>query len=252
MNEKTYKKELYGLQVELVKFQKSVIEKGKKVCVIFEGRDAAGKDGTIKRFMEHLSPRDVRMVALGKPSDRDNSAWYFQRYVPHLPVGGEIMFFNRSWYNRAGVERVMGFCTNSEYRKFMEEVGSFEHLLTHSDMIFFKYYLDISRQEQEKRLKARKKDPLKQWKLSPIDAKAQNMWDDYSLARDMMFAETDFVYAPWQIVHSDCKKTARINVMKHFLSHVNYPGKIEEKLIYDPEVVFEFDLRCYDKGLIAK
>jgi polyphosphate kinase 2 len=252
MDGKTYKEELYELQVELVKFQKSVIDKGKKVCVVFEGRDAAGKDGIIKRFTEHLSPRDARTVALGKPSDRDRSAWYFQRYVPHLPVGGEIMFFNRSWYNRAGVERVMGFCNDSEYRNFMEEVGSFEHLLTHSDMIFFKYYLDISRQEQEKRLLARKDDPLKQWKLSPIDAQAQKMWDAYSEARDTMLDKTDFVYAPWRIVHSDNKKTARINIIKHFLSHVDYPGKIEENLIYDPKVVFEFDLECYEKGLIAK
>ena len=251
MNKKRYKKELYGLQVELVKFHKSVIEKGKKVCVILEGRDAAGKDGTIKRFCQHLSPREVRTVALGKPSDRDNSAWYFQRYVPHLPVSGEIVFFNRSWYNRAGVEKVMGFCSGHEYRQFMEEVGSFEHLLTHDEMHFFKYYLDISKSEQTKRLKARKEDPLKQWKLSPIDKKAQKMWEAYSEARDAMFVKTDFVFAPWRIVHCDSKKRARINVIKHFLSHVDYPGKDEEKLIYDPEIVFEFDPACYDRGLIA-
>jgi polyphosphate kinase 2 len=251
MNKKTYLKELYDLQVELVKFHKSVIEKGKKVCVVFEGRDAAGKDGTIKRFIEHLSPREVRTVALGKPSDRDNSAWYFQRYVPHLPVGGEIVFFNRSWYNRAGVERVMGFCHEREYRLFMDEVGSFEHLLTHSEIVFFKYYLDITKKEQKKRLKQRKTDPLRQWKLSPIDEKAQKMWEAYSKARDAMFVKTDFVYAPWRIVHCDNKKQARINVIKHFLSHVDYPGKDEEKLIYDPDIVFEFDPRYYDRGLIA-
>ncbi len=251
MNKKIYKKELYALQVELVKFHKSVIEKGKKVCVILEGRDAAGKDGTIKRFCQHLSPREVRTVALGKPSDRDNSAWYFQRYVPHLPVSGEIVFFNRSWYNRAGVEKVMAFCSEHEYQQFMEEVGSFEHLLTHDEMHFFKYYLDISKSEQTKRLKARKEDPLKQWKLSPIDKKAQKMWDAYSEARDAMFVKTDFVFAPWRIVHCDSKKRARINVIKHFLSHVDYPGKDEEKLIYDPEIVFEFDPACYDRGLIA-
>lgn len=251
MGTKSYKKELYGLQVELVKFHKSVIEKGKKVCIVFEGRDAAGKDGTIKRFSEHLSPREVRTVALGKPSDRDSSAWYFQRFVPHLPVGGEIVFFNRSWYNRAGVERVMGFCHEGEYRQFIDEVGSFEHLLTHADMLFFKYYLDISKEEQKKRLRARRKDPLRQWKLSPIDKKAQKMWDAYSRARDAMFVKTDFVFAPWRIVHCDSKKRARINVIKHFLSHVDYPGKDEKKLIYDPETVFEFDPACYDKGLIA-
>jgi polyphosphate kinase 2 len=251
MNKKTYLKELYELQVELVKFHKHVIEKGKKVCIVFEGRDAAGKDGTIKRFTEHLSPREVRTVALGKPSDRDTSAWYFQRYVPHLPVGGEIVFFNRSWYNRAGVERVMDFCRESEYRLFMDEVGSFEHLLTHSEMVFFKYYLDITKKEQKKRLKQRKTDPLRQWKLSLIDEKAQKMWEAYSEARDAMFVKTDFVYAPWRIVHCDSKKEARINVIKHFLSHVNYPGKKEEKLIYDPDVVFEFDPLYYEKGLIA-
>lgn len=251
MNKKNYKKELYELQVELVKFHKSVIDKDKKVCIIFEGRDAAGKDGTIKRFCEHLSPREVRTVALGKPSDRDNSAWYFQRFVPHLPVSGEIVFFNRSWYNRAGVEQVMGFCNEQEYKKFMDEVGDFEHLLTHSDMHFFKYYLDISKQEQKERLKERKDDPLKQWKFSPIDQDAQKMWDAYSKARDAMFVKTNFLYAPWYVVHSDSKKTARLNVMKHFLSHVDYHGKDEAKLIYDPSIVFEFFPECYEKGLIA-
>jgi polyphosphate kinase len=251
MNKKKYKKELHELQIELVKFQKSVIEKGKKVCLIFEGRDAAGKDGTIKRFCEHLSPREVRTVALGKPSTRDNEAWYFQRFVPHLPVSGEIVFFNRSWYNRAGVEKVMGFCDEHEYKKFMEEVGSFEHLLTHDGMHFFKYYIDISKEEQNKRLEARKDDPLKQWKLSPIDQQAQKMWDEYSTARDTMFVKTDFVYAPWYIVHSNSKKRCRINVIKHFLSHVDYPEKDEKKLIYDPSIVFVFDSEYYKKELIA-
>ena len=251
MKKSSYKKELYALQVELVKFHKSVIEKERKVCILFEGRDAAGKDGTIKRFSEHLSPREVRTVALGRPSDRENVAWYFQRYVPHLPVGGEIVFFNRSWYNRAGVERVMEFCDDTEYRRFMEEVGSFEHLLTHSGMLFFKYYLDISKPEQKKRLEARKDDPLKQWKLSPIDEKAQKLWDAYSRARDAMFSKTDFVYAPWYVVHSDSKKRARINVIKHFLSQVDYPGKDPKRLLYDPDTVFRFDQKCYERGLIA-
>ncbi len=251
MKKKEYKKQLYDLQVELVKFQRHVIEKSIKVCVVFEGRDAAGKDGTIKRFTEHLSPREARTVALGKPSDRDRKSWYFQRYVPHLPVGGEIVFFNRSWYNRAGVEKVMGFCTKKEYKAFMEEVGSFEQLLTHSGMLFFKYYLDISKKEQKKRLEARRKDPLKQWKLSPIDMQAQKLWKEYSKARDEMFAQTSFVFAPWFVVHSDDKKTARINVMKHFLAHVDYPGKEEKLLVYDTDVVCEFDPVCYDRGLIA-
>jgi len=251
MEKKRYKKMLYELQVELVKFHKSVIEERKKVCVVFEGRDAAGKDGTIKRFCEHLSPREVRTVALGKPSDRDNSAWYFQRYVPHLPVGGEIVFFNRSWYNRAGVERVMGFCSDGEYKRFMEEVGNFEQLLAHAEMHFFKYYLDISRKEQKERLQARRHDPLKQWKLSPIDEKAQKLWDAYSKARDSMFDRTSFRFAPWYVVHSDSKKRARINAMQHFLSSVEYPGKNEAVLRFDPDTVFEFDRGCYNRGLIA-
>lgn len=252
MDSKTYKKELYALQVELVKFHKSVIEKGKKVCILFEGRDAAGKDGTIKRFREHLSPREVRTVALGTPSDREKSAWYFQRFVPHLPVSGEIVFFNRSWYNRAGVERVMNFCQDKEYLQFMDEVGNFEHLLNQAEIIFFKYYLDITKKEQKKRLQARKDSPLKQWKVSPIDEKAQTLWQAYSEARDAMFVRTNFVYAPWYIAHCDNKKSTRIHVIRHFLSHVDYPDKDEEKLIYDPSIVFEFDPICYQKGLIAK
>jgi polyphosphate kinase 2 len=237
--------------VELVKFQRHVIEKERKVCVIFEGRDAAGKDGTIKRFLEHLSPREARAVALPKPSDRDRKSWYFQRYVPHLPAGGEMVFFNRSWYNRAGVEPVMGFCTPEEHREFLREVGNFEQMLTHTGMIFVKYYLDISKKEQKRRLEARRKDPLKQWKISSIDQQAQKLWKEYSAARDEMFARTSFAFASWHLVHSDDKKTARINVMKHFLSQVEYPEKRDELLIPDPHVVCEFDPACYEKGLIA-
>ncbi len=252
MDKKEYKRELYYLQVELVKFQRRVIEEDLKVCTIFEGRDAAGKDGTIKRFVEHLSPRETRVVALGKPSDIDKKSWYFQRYVPHLPHGGEMVFFNRSWYNRAGVEKVMGFCTDAEYEQFMAEVPNFEHLLVHDGMIFTKYYLDISKEEQKKRLEERKKDPLKQWKLSPIDMKAQDLWDEYSLARDAMFARTHFAFAPWYVVHADDKREARINCIKHFLSKVEYKKKDEKLLVYDPNIVCEFDTSCYDKGLIAK
>jgi len=251
MKKKAYKKQLYNLQVELVKFQRHVIEKDLKVCVLFEGRDTAGKDGTIKRFREHLSPREARVVALGKPSDRDRKSWYFQRYVPHLPSGGEMVFFNRSWYNRAGVEPVMGFCTKAEYLSFMEEVGSFEQMLVHSGMIFIKYYLDISKKEQKRRLESRKHDPLKQWKLSPIDMQAQKYWDKYSKYRDKMFEKTSFVFAPWHVIHSDDKKTARINAIKHFLSQVDYPGKDEKLLVYDSDVVCTFDPVCYEKGLIA-
>ncbi|WP_121626403.1 polyphosphate kinase 2 [Poseidonibacter antarcticus] len=251
-NKKTYKKELYDLQVELVKYQSYVIKKQLKVCLLFEGRDTAGKDGTIKRFTEHLSPREARVVALNKPSNRDTKSWYFQRYVPHLPEDGEIVFFNRSWYNRAGVEKVMGFCTQEQYVRFMQEVGSFEHLLTHSQIHFFKYYLDISKNAQKQRLASRRKDPLKQWKISPIDNKAQSMWNDYSKARDAMFSKTSFIYAPWYIVHTDCKKKARINVIKHFLSHVEYPNKDEEKLIYDTNIVFKFNVKYYEQDLITK
>ncbi len=250
IDKKSYKKQLYDLQVELVKFQKSVIAQEKKVCLLFEGRDAAGKDGTIKRFSAHLSPREMRVVALGKPSDRDRRSWYFQRYTPHLPAGGEIVFFNRSWYNRAGVEKVMGFCTPQEHALFMEEVGDFEHLLTKSKMLFFKYYLDISKEEQKRRLDARRHDPLKQWKISPIDKQAQKLWDAYSQARNEMFVKTDFVYAPWVVVHCDDKRTARINVMKHFLSEVEYEDKDESKLLYDPEVVFHFSKEALDRGMI--
>ncbi len=250
MQKRIYKKELYDLQVELVKFQKSVIADGKKVCIIFEGRDSAGKDGTIKRFSEHLSPREIRIVALSKPSNKDTMSWYFQRYVPHLPSGEEIVFFNRSWYNRAGVEKVFGFCTKEEHKLFMEEVGDFEHLLTRSKMIFFKYYLDISKDEQKRRLDERRRDPLKQWKISPIDEKAQLMWDEYSKARDEMFIKTDFVYAPWTVVHTDDKKEARINTLKHFLSHVEYENKDESKLLYDNDVVFAFSMEALKEGKI--
>ena len=250
MDKKRYKEELYNLQVELVKFQKSVISKEKKVLIIFEGRDAAGKDGTIKRFTEHMSPRETRIVALPKPSDKDRKSWYFQRYVPHLPSGGEVVFFNRSWYNRAGVEKVFGFCTPEEHKLFMEEVGDFEHLLTRSKMIFFKYYLDISKEEQKRRLEARRTDPLKQWKISSLDDQAQEKWEAYSEARNEMFVKTDFIYAPWIVVHTDDKKEARINTMKHFLSQVDYKEKDESKLLYDNDIVFPFSMEALESGKI--
>ena len=251
MKKKEYKKRLYDLQVELVKFQSYVIENDLKVCIVLEGRDSAGKDGTIKRFREHLSPREARIVALGKPSDKDRKSWYFQRYVPHLPSGGEIVFFNRSWYNRAGVEPVMGFCTQEQYEQFMTQVGSFEDMLVDDSMIFIKYYLDITKDEQAKRLEARRLDPLKQWKLSPIDAKAQEMWDSYSKYRDKMFKATSFSFAPWYVVHSNDKKTARINIIAHFLDQVEYPNKREEVLSWNNKVVCKFNPFCYEKGLIA-
>jgi len=250
MKKKEYKKKLYKLQVELVKFQNYVIKKNLKVCVILEGRDTAGKDGTIKRFIEHLSPRDTRIVALGKPNEKDKKSWYFQRYVPHLPSGGEMVFFNRSWYNRAGVEIVMGFCSIGEHKAFLKEVNDFEALLTNDKMIFIKYYLDISKKEQKKRLKERKIDPLKQWKLSQVDQKALALWNKYSKARDIMFNKTSTVNAPWFIVHTNNKKEARINTIKHFLSQVDYPNKKEELLVYEHNVVCQFDPICYEKGVI--
>ena len=250
MTKEEYKEQLYHLQVELVKFQKKVIEENLQVCILFEGRDTAGKDGIIKRFLEHLSPREVRTVALGKPNEKDNMSWYFQRYVAHLPSGQEIILFNRSWYNRAGVERVMNFCTESELEAFFQEVGNFEQMLTHSGIIFFKYYLDISKDVQKQRLDDRKKDPLKQWKISPIDDKAQSLWKEYSKARDDMFIRTSFVYSPWHIVNANDKRVARINVIKHFLSRMNYNKKEEKLLAYDNEIVCKFDSTCYEKGLI--
>jgi len=240
MKKKEYYSVLHELQIELLKFQNSVVKNGEKICVIFEGRDTAGKDGTIKRFTEHLSPRAMRAVALDKPSDREKRALYLQRYVAHLPVGGEIVFFNRSWYNRAGVEKVMGFCTKQEHKDFLNAVGDFEKMLTHGDVKLYKYYLDIEKDEQKRRLDSRKKDPLKQWKLSPMDAEAQALWDDYSEARDEMFAKTSFDYARWRIVQANDKKGARINIIKHFLSHMDYDGKIEKILKYDPDIVYDF------------
>ena len=196
ITQQEYKEKLHALQIELVKLQRHFIKYDDKILVLLEGRDAAGKDGTIKRIIQHLSPRETRVVALGAPSDRDRSAWYFQRYVPHLPAAREFVLFNRSWYNRAGVERVMGFCTPKEYEEFMETVLNFENMLVRSGIKLLKYYLDISRSEQKKRLNSRRKDPLKQWKVSPIDEKAVKRWDDYSQARNAMFSRT-FRRGPW-------------------------------------------------------
>ena len=251
-DEKTeYKRALYEVQVELVKFQKHVIKNGQKVLLIFEGRDAAGKDGTIKRIVEHLSPRETRVVALGKPSDRDRKAWYFERYVEHLPIAGEIVLFNRSWYNRAGVERVMGFCTDEEYEEFMKAVPIFEQLLVHCGFKILKYYLDISQEEQARRLKRRLKDPLRQWKNSPIDAKAEKHWDDYSEARNAMLANTYGVFAPWIIVRADNKRAARLNVIRDILSRCEFHGKNQHGESPDPELVFPFEVGQLKAGIIA-
>lgn len=235
-----YESRLRLLQIELVKLQRHIISGGERILVLIEGRDGAGKDGTIKRIVEHLSPRETRVVALSKPSDREDGQWYFQRYVSHLPSRGEFVLFNRSWYNRAGVEPVMGFCTPEEYEVFMNTVTTFEELLVGSGIKLFKYYLDISREEQIRRLKDRQKDPLKQWKTSPIDELAVRKWKAYSHARDAMLQRTHHLSAPWTIVHSNDKRLARLNLLGHFLSHLHYPGKNAEQLTWDGAIVSDW------------
>jgi polyphosphate kinase 2 len=235
-----YKQTLHGLRVQLVKLQNQVIRKNLRILVVLEGRDTAGKDGAIKRIVKNLSPRETRVVALGKPSNRDESSWYFQRYVPHLPVGGEIVIFNRSWYNRAGVESVMGFCTPEEHESFMDDAPRFEKLLVRSGIVLQKYYLDIGKAEQKRRLADRRDNPLKQWKVSPIDDVAVKNWKSYSKARNEMLARTHTAFAPWTVVRTDDKHTARLNVMKAILAGIDYRGKRDHLLVVDPDVVFKF------------
>jgi len=226
-----YGEELRVLQVELLKFQYHVKAQGLKVLMIFEGRDAAGKGGTIKRVTEHLNPRGARVVALEKPSDVERSQWYFQRYVQHLPSAGEIVIFDRSWYNRAMVEPVMGFCTEREHHKFLKDAPTFEAMLVDEGIQIFKFYFSVSRDEQAKRFKARETDPLKQYKLSPVDKVSQSLWDEYSLAKYLMLNYTHTDSAPWTVIRSDDKKKARLNCMKHILNFVEYPDKISNELI---------------------
>ena len=223
-----YEKELTKLQIELLKFQNYVKEEGLKVLMIFEGRDAAGKGGAIKRITEHLNPRGARVVALEKPSDIEKTQWYFQRYTKHLPSAGEIVLFDRSWYNRAGVEPVMGFCTSEEHHEFLREVPEFENMLVKSGIILMKYYVSVSKKEQARRFKKRETDPLKQYKLSPVDKESQKLWDKYTIAKFSMLMSSNSDVAPWTVVKSDDKKKARINCIKHILSHVEYPNKIDE------------------------
>jgi polyphosphate kinase 2 len=213
------------LQVELLKVQSWVKETGQRIVILFEGRDAAGKGGTIKRFMEHLNPRAARVVALEKPTDHERGQWYFQRYLKHLPTDGEMVFFDRSWYNRAGVERVMGFCDSLEYLEFMRQVPDLERMLVRSGIRLFKFWFSVTHEEQDRRFNARIGDPLKQWKLSPIDQESQGKWDEYTEAKEAMFFYTDTADAPWTIVKSDDKKRARLNCMQHFLHELDYPGK---------------------------
>ena len=220
-----YEAQKEKLQIELLKVQSWVRDSGQKIIVLFEGRDAAGKGGTIKRYMEHLNPRGARVVALDKPSDRERGQWYFQRYVQHLPTAGEMVFFDRSWYNRAGVERVMGFCTPHEYLEFMRQTPQFERMLANSGVLLFKYWFSVSREEQLRRFISRRDDPLKHWKLSPIDIKSLDMWDAYTEAKNAMFFHTDTADAPWVVIKSDDKKRARLNCMRHFLHTLPYPDK---------------------------
>jgi len=235
-----YKKELRHLQIELVKLQRHLISHNHRILIIFEGRDASGKDGVIKRITQHLSPRETRVVALGKPTERENKAWYFQRYVSHLPVEAEMVLFNRSWYNRAGVERVMGYSTKAEYETFMESVNGFEDLLIRSGLNLMKYYLDISREEQKQRLTDRRKDPLKQWKTSPVDQVAFKRWNDYSKARNEMLERTSTKISPWFIVKADNKRDARLNVIKDILSRVECPERNEHLSVPDPNIVSKY------------
>ena len=225
LSRKVYEKHKAELQVELLKVQKWVEETGQKIIILFEGRDAAGKGGTIKRFTEHLNPRAARVVALPKPTERERTQWFFKRYVEHLPAAGEIVLFDRSWYNRAGVERVMGFCSPNDYLEFMRECPELERMFVRSGIRLFKYWFSVTQKEQRRRFKARELDPLKQWKLSPIDKASLDKWDDYTEAKEAMFFYTDTADCPWHIIKSDDKKRARLNCMQHFLHSVPYPDK---------------------------
>ena len=228
LSRRDYEERKGQLQVELLKVQEWVKEAGRKVVILFEGRDAAGKGGTIKRFTEHLNPRGARVVALDKPTETEKTEWYFQRYIRHLPHAGEIVLFDRSWYNRAGVERVMGFCSAQQYLEFMRQVPELERMFVRSGIVLFKYWFSVSRDEQRRRFESRENDALKQWKLSPVDRESLDKWDSYTEAKEAMFFYTDTADAPWTIVKSDDKKRARLNCMRHFLSSLPYAGKDAE------------------------
>jgi len=236
LKDKFYEKELIKLQIELVKLQTWLKQTNGRMLVVFEGVDTAGKDGTIKRILEYLNPRFARSVALDKPSDREKTEWYFQRYVPHFPAGGEMVYFNRSWYNRAGVEMVFGFCTKEEYLKFMRQCPRFEELIVDDGIKFFKYYLNITKEEMKKRLEKRETDPLKKWKLSSLDWESYKHYDDYQKLKEDMFAATSTPYAPWVVVDANDKKRARINVIRDILSQFDYDNK-EGEFFADPNIV---------------
>jgi polyphosphate kinase 2 len=246
LSRKSYEKQKYRLQVELLKLQAWVKETGQKIVVLFEGRDAAGKGGTIKRFMENLNPRGARVVALDKPTEAERGEWYFQRYARHLPTAGEIVLFDRSWYNRAGVERVMGFCTQQEYLEFMRQCPEYERMLVHSNVHLIKFWFSVSRKEQRRRFKEREVHPLKQWKLSPIDMASLDKWEDYTKAKEAMFFYTDTADAPWTVIKSDCKKRARLNALRYLLHSLPYAkkdldriGPVDPLLVGRAHVVYE-------------
>ncbi len=234
MNVREYDIEKRLLQIELLKVQKWLKDENKKIVTIYEGRDAAGKGGTIKRFTEHLNPRIARVVALEKPTERELGEWYFQRYVKHLPTKGEMILFDRSWYNRAGVEIVMGFCTKHQHLEFMRQAPVFERMLVNSETILFKYWFSVTRQEQLRRFHSRKHDLVKQWKLSPVDVESLDKWDDYTAARESMFFNTDTADAPWIVIKSDDKKRARLACMRHFLHNIDYTDK-DTSVVYQPD-----------------
>ena len=248
LSRKSYEKQKYRLQVELLKLQAWVKDAGQKVVILFEGRDAAGKGGTIRRFMEHLNPRGARVVALEKPSETERGQWYFQRYVQHLPTAGEIVLFDRSWYNRAGVERVMGFCKHHEYEEFMRQAPVFERNLVASGTHLIKFWFSVSRAEQRRRFKERETHPLKQWKLSPVDMASLDKWDDYTKAKEAMFFHTDTAEAPWTVIKSDCKKRARLNAMRYVLYKLPYSNKDADHIgALDPLLVGRAHV-VYERG----
>lgn len=242
LKELKYEEELEKLQIELVKFQHWVKEEQKRVCIIFEGRDAAGKGGSIQRFTENMPPRDIRVAALPKPTEVEKGQWYFQRYAKHLPNPGEIVFFDRSWYNRAVVEPVMGFCDELQYQQFMRQVPEFEHMLYEDGIILIKFWFDITKEEQQKRFADRREDPLKQWKISPVDEKAQELWDNYSEYKEKMMVGSHTSYSPWIIVTANSKKKARLESIRYVLSQINYEGKAKKgvDLTPDPEIVMRY------------
>ena len=248
MNRAEYEKLKQELQVEILKMQGWVKETGQRIVILFEGRDAAGKGGTIKRMMEHMNPRGARVVALEKPSEEEQGQWYFQRYIKHLPTNGEIVLFDRSWYNRAGVERVMNFCKAGDYLEFMRQAPELERMLVRSGIKLFKLWFSVSRNEQFRRFQQRRHDPLKQWKLSPIDLASLDKWEDYTEAKEAMFFYTDTADAPWTVVKSDCKKRARINAMRHILNSLDYPNKDTEVAVAPDSLIVGSASHIYEKG----